>query len=65
MVGGVFKERILSLRYPVTAERHKNLPVTDNSLAHKNVPRHGENIKLNFQPYKLTVYRFWSFWIKG
>jgi hypothetical protein len=54
MTGEVFQEWILSLERSMKAEKRKILLLTDNCSAHKNVPRHVENIKVVFLPPNCT-----------
>jgi hypothetical protein len=48
MVGNIVKVWSLSLEHQRKAEKWKILLPADNCLAHKNVPHHGENIKVVF-----------------
>jgi hypothetical protein len=54
MTGEIFQEWILSLERRMKAEKREILLLIDNCSAHKNVPRHVENIKVVFLPPNCT-----------
>jgi hypothetical protein len=62
MTGEIFQEWILSLECRTKAEKQKILFLIDNCLAHKNVPRHVENIKVVLLPPNCTS--ICNFWIR-
>jgi hypothetical protein len=79
MTGNVFQDRILALEWQVKTEKRRVLLLINNCLAHKNVPRHIEHMKVMFllpnclfivQPLDQRIihdakvqYRSWLVWL--